>query len=371
MTTNLTYCRYSLVAACLFAGLVASAALGQTLASAPATSTAPSHPPEVRAVLVGAMPGSPLYARRYQDWLKRFHAQLVKAGVGAKNITVLSGDKSFKDPIVTGLATTESVCKAIADTGGRCGDKDQFVVILVGHGSNADALPSLILPGPDLTTDDFAKAMSAVAAGTQVVLNFSNSSGAFLKATTARGRVNIASTSAEESTESVLAEFFLKALETGAADGEGVPDKAKDGQVSLLEAFNWATFQTAQWISRQTGNAEDGTWTVKGKESVALFKKLYDGPESELGVRKIDSASEDSIADPVVEIIPPTDAAAAKAWGGRRLVDEHATLDDCGQENAVSALTPKGYEPVVPAKPDAEGALAAKIVLGKCQRLEK
>lgn len=347
--------------------LVASSAMAQTTTSAPSTrpSTAASHPPEVRAILIGATPGSPLYARRYQDWLKRFHAHLVKAGVPAANITVLTGDKTFKDPIVAGPATAESVCKAIVDIGGRGGANDQFVAVLVGHGSNADALPSVLLPGPDLTSEDFTKAMSSVTAGTQIVLNFTNASGGFLKASAAKGRISIASTSPEESAESVLAEFFLKALETGDADGEGSPGKAKDGQVSLLEAINGSSHQTALWISRQKRIPEDGTWQVTGKESVELFKKLYVGGENELGVRKLAEASDASAADAMVEIVPPKEAAAARAWGERRLVNEHATLDDRGQENGVCPLTAKGYEPITPAKPDSEGALAAKTVLGK------
>ena len=74
--------------------------------------------------------------------------------------------------------------------------------------------------------------------------------GSFVESLAAPGRVNIAATSPEESAESVLAEFFLRALETGAADGEGAAAKTRDGRVTLLEALNWASYQTALWISR-------------------------------------------------------------------------------------------------------------------------
>ena len=343
----------------------AAAVYGQTNAPVPA------KPCESHAILVGSLPGSPLYARRFEDWMTRFHAYLLKAGVPARNILVLCGDKTFKSPIVNGSATTESVCKAITDIGGRCAEKDQFILILIGHGSVADMMPSFLLPGPDLTAEDLAKAMAAVTAGTQVVLNFSGSGGSMLKAMTAKGRINIAATSPEEPSEPVLAEFFLKALETGAADGEGAPGKAKDGVVSLLEALNGSSYQTALFISRQRANPEDGTWDVTGKESVALFKKLYSGTGTEEGVRAIAAGSDASAADAVVEIVPPTEAGAARAWGGRRLVDEHATLEDAGLESGLTPLTTKGYVPIVPAKPDSEGALAAKTILGRCQPLEK
>jgi hypothetical protein len=349
------------MAICLAACL---APLSQAQTSAPATASAPAQPGQCVAVIVGAMPGSSVYARRYQDWIKRFHAHLTKAGVPGKNIVVLTGDKNFKDPIVTGQATTQSITKTIADLGGKCGPQDQFILIVIGHGSTTDALPALVLPGPDMTSDDLAKAMAGVQAGNQVVLNFSGSSGGFLKPLEAKGRVNIAATGGDEQGEPVLAEFFLKAIETGAADGEG--SQPKDGNVSLLEALNWSSYQTALFISRQKLGAEGGAWDVAGKESVALFKKLYGGTAGEEGYRPLADSSDASAEDAIVEIQPPKEAAAAKAWGSRRMVDEHAVLEDMGLDSALSPLRGTGYQPIVPDKPDALGALAAKTFLGKC-----
>ncbi len=346
---------------------------GAQAQTTPKPSPPPAKPAECRAILVETMPGSKVYARRFQDWITRFHAYLVKTGVPAANITVLSGDKDFKSPIVTGPATMESLCKAIAETGKLCGEKDQFALVIIGHGSTVDKLPSLLLPGPDMTPEDLAKAMAAVTAGSQVILNFSGSSGNFLKALVAKGRVNIAATSPEEQVESILAEFFLKALETGAADGEGVSGNAKDGQVTLLEAFNWSSYQAAMFISRQKSVDNSGGWEIAGKESAALFKKLYIGStnSNEEGSRLLIETNDTSAADAVVAIVAPTDPGLAKTWGGKRLVDEHATLEDLGQENGVSPLTIKGYSPVIPANAEAVGALAAKTVLGRCRPLEK
>ena len=351
------------------ASVAASVAIAAAVACGQTAAPTPAAPCACHAIIVSAMPGSPVYARRYQDWLMRFHACLLKAGVPAASVTVLSGDKNFKAGIVNGLATAEAVRNAIAETAGKCAPQDQFVLIIVGHSTNTDTLPALLLPGPDLTSNELADALAAVPAASQVILNFSACSGSFLKALAAKGRVNVAATSPEEATESVLPEFFLKALETGAADGEGIAGNAKDGIVTLLEALNWSSYQTAMWMARQTATGNE-TWDVSGKESAALFQKLCDGADNHEGRRKLGSGSQDT-SDGVVEIVVPQDAEAARAWVGRRLVNEHAVLEDCGQDRFVSPLSSKGYAPITPADPAAEGALASKTVLGRCQPLEK
>jgi hypothetical protein len=352
LNKNRCLLRMTAIGVCLLAACVASA---NAQATASATASGPARPAQCRVVLVGSMSGSPLLAKRYQDWLKRFHAVLSKAGVPAGNIVLLSGDKTFKDAIVTGPATTQSVCKAVAQIGGQCDGQDQFVLIMIGQGSTSDALPAFVLPGQDMTADELAKALSSVSARTQVVLNFSNSSGSFIKPLAVSGRINIAATSPDESAQSVLAEFFLRALEAA----------PKDDGVTLLEALNQSAYQTALWISRQR-LLEDGSWMVTGKQSVELFKKLYTGGDKDSGGRILAESSDANVADPIVEIVPPTEAEAAKEWDGRRLVDEHAMLEDCGQDTGVSPLRgPKGYDPIVPSKPDSPGSLASKVVLGK------
>jgi hypothetical protein len=46
------------------------------------------------------------------------------------------------------------------------------------------------------------------------------------------------------------------------------------------------------------------------------------------------------------------------------VIDEHATIEDCGQELAVSALGDKGFQPILGAQPGDPGYLAKQTVLG-------
>jgi hypothetical protein len=352
---------------------IAQAAQAQTQ-TAPAA-TAPRFP-QTFVVLVGGLPGSPIYARRYQDWLTRFHTLLTKNNVPAANISILTGDKEFKAPIVTGPASVESITASIAAFSKNIRAEDQFILVIVGHGSRSDSKPTLVLPGADLDPETLAKTLPAVSAENQVILNFSGTGGDFLKSLANKNRVNITATLPEENADPVFPEFFLRALESNRADGEGAPAAgAKNGATTLLEAYNWSAHQTALWITRQVGN-KDGTWTVNGKESVEIFKKLFDGPDTRAttggmrtdGSRKLSAESDAMKPDEPVTLVVPPDLKpnAAEEWAGRRVVNEHAQLEDAGLEDSISALRgEKGYDPIPIGKRGEQGARAARVIFGK------
>jgi hypothetical protein len=318
---------------------------------------------ECYALLVSGLPGPPIYAKRYADWLKRFHAYLTKtAKVPAENIVVLSGDDAFKDAIVAGKATRETVTKAIASLAKKVQPDDQFVLVLVGHGAVAQTLPSFIIPGQDINAQELADALAAIRARNQVVLDFTASSGDSVRFLARGGRVTLAATSPTEVTEPVLAEFFLRGLESLRADGEGAPAAgARDGAVTLLEATNWASHQAAMWIARMK-STESG-WKVDGKESVEIFQKLYVGAEGEPATRKLSPDSNATAPDEAVELRPK--GGLNEFWLSRRIVAEHAVLEDCGLEKGVSPLTNDGYKPIDGAKDGEPGWLARRTVLGR------
>jgi hypothetical protein len=357
---------------------------------------------ECHALIVGGLPGSRVYARRYRDWITRFHRYLTeKAGSPDSKVVVLSADPGFREPFVQGTATSETVSKALRAMADRCRPQDQFVLVLIAHGGVVRDPPTIVLKGPDLSATDLAGLLEKIPASEQVVLNFTSSSGMSLRHLARPGRVCVSATAPRESNEPVLAEFFLQAIETGRADGEGAPEAGqKDGEVTLLEAYNWSTFQVAQFVGRQRAPYERrmegvfprGDWIVEGRNSVRLFKKLYMGGESEPGSAALAPESRDDIPDPIVELKPPEGRPTVEKWDARRVLGEHATLEDCGREVGASALTPwvrpkktggdtseapeddydpadGGYVPLAGSRPNEPGHLARQIVLGKPSRL--
>ncbi len=319
-------------------------------ATAQAASAQPVEPGQCYALLVGGLAGQEPYSRWYSDWLARFQAVLTKSnGVPAANVTVLSGD----------AATADAITAAIGKFSKRSKPQDQFILFIVGHGEITQMTPTLTLRGPDLTVQQLADALSGLQAKSQVILNFSASSGDCLKTLASPNRVNITATSPTELEEPVFAEFFLRGLESKQADTD------KNGTITMLEAYNWTEQQTALWISRWQLTSDihsDGptVWKASGKETIEIFEKLYAG----LTIRKLDSGSDRTAADAVVDVVPPG-GQVTEDWSSRRVVDEHALLEDCGQAIGVSGIGDKGLQPILGQKSGDPGYLATHTILGQ------
>ncbi len=290
------------------------------------------------ALLVGGIGEEP-YTRWTTDWLGRFQSHLTKKlDVPAAQVTVLSGD----------LATSEAITKSVRDLASKMQPEDQFLLVLSGHGENID-VPTFAVRGPDLSAPQLAEALTSIPAKSQIILNFSASSGDFLKSLVAPNRINIAATSPSEIKQPVFAEFFLRGMESGR------------GGTTVLEAFNWAGQQTPLWIARWT-LTESGSWKASGRETVEIFKKLY----ANVPARRLDPASDANAEDVIVQISPPNGEVTPE-WSMRRVVDEHALLEDCGLEVGVAVLGDAGLQPIVGAKEKDPGFLAGKTVIGKPQ----
>ena len=327
-------------------------------------SLAAEPPPACHALLIGGLPGPAVYSRRYSDWLKRFHAYLTTtAKVPAANIVVLSGDAGLKDAIVSGQATAKAIREALTDMAKKLKPGDQFILLLVGHGAVAETIPSILLPGPDLNAQELADALSPIAARNQVVLNFTASAGDALRFLARKERANVAATSPTEVTEPVFAEFFLRGLESARADGEGTPNAGTlDKTITLLEATNWATYQAALWIARQ--KSTEAGWRIDGKESIEIFRKLYVGADGEPATRKLSPDSNADLPDAPVPLRPEGGQIDGH-WRGRRILAEHAVLEDCGEEKGVCPLRDDGYKPLDGLKEGEPGWLARRVVLGR------
>lgn len=325
---------------------------------------APGH---AYALVIVSQSGGGIYAKRYEDWATRFHGYLTgKAGLSAGNVTVLAGDKDIGAACVEKKgATREDVAAAFEKFRARTRPEDQFTLILIGHGTALTDPVTLSLPGPDPDMEEFAKRLDALPAGKQIVLNFLPGAGNALKPLAKPGRVNLSAFSVNERNDSLLPEFLLTALETGKADGNGAEQGAgkADGAVTVLEAYHWSVRELVYWFHRQQ-KAKSGEVYVKGSESVRIFKKLHGDPLSAgksdkilpVGVMTLSKASDAASPDGPGELAPPNGAPTESSlfdgkaggsvlnlfgpehWNGRRMVSEHALIEDCGEAPGVCAL---------------------------------
>ena len=241
-------------------------------------------------LVITGVPGDEEHAKQFQKWADTFvDAARKKDSVPEANITVLQ-DRA---------ATREGVEKAFADLGTRVKPGDSVVVLLIGHGSFNGQQAAFNLPGPDLTVADWTRLLGKLPAERVAFVNTSSSSGAFLPAIAAPGRVVITATkTGGERNETQFPEFFVAAFSDPSADRD------RNGHVSLGEAFDYAkakvtqAFQQKGLLLTEHATMDDGG---EGQLASSMF----------LGIGRADSTLTADTSDPAV----------------KRLVDEKEAID--------------------------------------------
>ncbi len=206
------------------------------------SSASPSFADNYALVVTGASAGEP-YAAKYASWRQSFVATLrTRFGYPADHVVVLSempGDGAR-------LATSEEVRRALSDLRSRLVKADQLVVLLLGHGTTAggqDAKFNLV--GPDLAASEWADLLKGITCRV-VFVDTTAVSFPFGRHVAAPGRIVITATdSAAQEFETVFGEFFVRAFEDASADTD------KNGRVSVLEAFQFATAATRVWYEQR------------------------------------------------------------------------------------------------------------------------
>lgn len=350
-----------------FARYIAAVAAGfnALLAGDAAAAAAAAHPPRVHALIISGLPGTPVHARRFADWVGRFHSHLTDAcAVPAANVRVLTGHDVPDTVPVDGVATAETVSGELERLTTNAASSDQSVLAVFAHGSTVDGTVKIVLPGPDLPGSELARQLDPLDARQQVALLFFAGSGDLLSQIARPRRITIAATAPAEVAEPIFAEFFLQALEDERADGMATPTGGrKDGVVTLLEAYNWAALETPRWIRRIRKNPENDAWIVSGRRAVPLFTKLYGGPTDMPGARQLAAASNAAIPDPDVPLVTPRDEAAS--FQHTRVVTEHAVLEDNGMAVGVQAFSAGRFDAIAGRVDGEPGCLARQTVLGQ------
>src|SRR5205085_958360 len=117
--------------------------------------------------------------------------------------------------------------------------------VLIGHGSGDQEETKFNIPGPDLTARDLRTLLDRFSAQRVAFLDLTTASGDAIAVLSGPNSVIVTSTkSAYERNESQFARFFVEALTK-----EGAADVDKDGRVSLLEAYRYATAETRRSYS--------------------------------------------------------------------------------------------------------------------------
>jgi hypothetical protein len=183
-------------------------------------------------LVITGVPGDEEHAQKFQKWAVSFiEAAKKKDAVADANVTLLTDKQSTKG----------GVEKAFADLTARVKPGDAVFVLLLGHGSFNGTSAAFNLPGPDLTVEEWSKLLGKLPSQRVAFVNTSSSSGAFLPAIAAPGRVVITATkTGGERNETQFPEFFVAAYSDPAADRD------RNGHVSVAEAFEYAKAKVVQ-----------------------------------------------------------------------------------------------------------------------------
>jgi hypothetical protein len=193
---------------------------------------APALAQQTHLLVITGVPGDEEHAAQFEKWATSFiDAAKKKDAVPDANITLLADKR----------ATREAVEKAFTDLAARARPNESVVVLLIGHGSFNGTQAAFNLPGPDLTVADWTRLLGKLSAQRVAFVNTTSSSGAFLPAVAAPGRVVVTATkTGGERNETQFPGPFIEAFTDPAADRD------RNGHVSIGEAFEYAKAKVVQ-----------------------------------------------------------------------------------------------------------------------------
>jgi hypothetical protein len=186
-------------------------------------------------VVVAGLGGEPDYEQRFtaaaNDLDRTFKAQ-----GPAAHVYTLSGPGATAARFRDTMSAVAREAKA----------DDDFVLILIGHGSFDGVEYKFNLVGPDLAASELATLCDHIAARRQLVVDTTSASGGAVAAIEHPGRAIIAATkSGTEKNATVFARYWVEAMQDPAADTD------KSDSVSAMEAFNYAAKKTAAFYDSQ------------------------------------------------------------------------------------------------------------------------
>jgi hypothetical protein len=238
---------------------------------------------QTRLVVISGLAGEPKYVNAFHAWsASLIDAATNRYGVADSSITWLAENPAKAPGRIRGRSSKENIERALEGLATRMQSTEQLVVVLVGHGSMQGESARLTLPGPDLSAADLSRLLAKFGSRRVAIIVAASSSGDFVPALSAPGRVIITATkSGFERNESIFGEHFVAALAGDGADAD------KDGRVSLLEAFTYATREVRRIYEQdnrlltehallddngdRTGSAEPGARGGDGGVARAFF----------------------------------------------------------------------------------------------------
>jgi hypothetical protein len=186
-------------------------------------------------VTVAGLGGEPDYEQRFAAAAKDLDKAFKDSGEGAQVYT-LSGSHATRAHLTETLVGIARDAKS----------QDDFVLILIGHGTFDGEVYKFNLAGPDMTAAELAGLCNRIASKRQLIVNTTSASGGSIAALERPGRAVIAATkNGTEKNATVFARYWVEALQDPTADLD------KSDSISAMEAFEYADRKTAGFYDSQ------------------------------------------------------------------------------------------------------------------------
>jgi hypothetical protein len=186
-------------------------------------------------VTVAGLGGEPDYEQRFTAAAKDLDRVFKGVGPSAHVVTLTGGD-----------ATRARLTEVLAGVAREAKAEDDFVLVLIGHGSFDGVEYKFNLVGPDVSGAELGGMCDKIAARRQLIVNTTSASGGSLAALRRPGRGVVAATkTGTEKNATVFARYWVEGLQDPAADVD------KSDSVSALEAFQYADRKTAAFYESQ------------------------------------------------------------------------------------------------------------------------
>jgi hypothetical protein len=202
------------------------------------------------AILVGGVSGDPDLQKLYLKEISGFRSILEDSyGYPRDHITVLFDDPSKAPDLTQNKSNSENLREACRKLSARVKKDDLVLVFIEGHGDYDGKAYRLNLVGPDPTAEELAGMFYQIQARF-VIVNVTNCSGGSIAALSRKGTILITSTkSGMEKNQTHFGQYFAEAFKDNAADSD------KNGRVSLLEAFLYASHRVEEYYKNE-GNLQ-------------------------------------------------------------------------------------------------------------------
>jgi hypothetical protein len=186
-------------------------------------------------VVVAGLGGEPDYEQRFSAAAKDLD-KIFKASTDPAHVFTLTGAQATAAQLRETLNTVAKDSKT----------DDDFVLVLIGHGSFDGVEYKFNLVGPDVTSAEIAAMCDRIPARRQLVVNTTSASGGSVAALERPGRAVIAATkSGTEKNATIFARYWVEALQDPSADTD------KSDSISAMEAFTFAAKKTADFYDSQ------------------------------------------------------------------------------------------------------------------------